>query len=95
MYELGKLIDELGAQFVEGVRQGMLNEIREELKIKQYPLVLDIKEASEYSGIPVGRLRQYARTKGFPVLERDSANASLFFSRDGLDEWVRGHSGND
>lgn len=76
----------------------LLIEILQELKkdhsqvlSREWPLTLDAKQAEEFTGIKKGKLYQYAKMKGFPVI-RDETNSDsggrVFFSRDGLTKWV-------
>lgn len=77
----------------------LLTEILQELRnsnrqveVKQWPLVMDAKQASEFTGIKPTKLYQYAKMKGFPVIRDETVGGSsgrVFFCRDGLEEWVR------
>lgn len=59
---------------------------------KEWPFTLDAKHVEEYSGIRKGKLYQYAKIPGFPVIRDETTSETggrVFFSRDGLEKWVR------
>ena len=59
---------------------------------KEYGLVLNIHDAIKYSGLPKAQLYRLAREEeGFPVVR---VGGRVFFSRDGLVEWLTGKTGN-
>ncbi|SEA50104.1 Helix-turn-helix domain-containing protein [Eubacterium aggregans] len=59
------------------------------------PLLMDVKEASAYTGLTKAKLYQYAKEMdGFPVVREDGSNGGrVFFSRQGLAEWVEMNRG--
>lgn len=95
MDDLIKFADAFKALFIDDLKESIIHEINKNLKAQQYPLVLDVDEASEYSGIAKTRLRELANyEKDFPTLPREKGE-KMFFSRDGLAEWVRRHEGKE
>ena len=69
-----------------------LNQAKEQEK--EYGLVLDVDEAAEFTGLTTSKLYQFGREiKGFPVITEEKKGSRMFFSRDGLREWVKENEG--
>lgn len=59
---------------------------------KDFGLMLNIHEAINFSGLPKAQLYRLAREEeDFPVLR---LGGRVFFSRDGLTQWLKENTGN-